>query len=431
MRRAGLFCLLASTVVAALLLGYIHWTPEAIFVRSPALPETTLLTATDLHYLSPELTDGGRAFTRMVDQGDGKMVGDSTALLEALVWQTIREAPDALILSGDLTFNGEAASHRELAAGLRRIEAAGIPVFVLPGNHDLENPMAMEYRGSGCRPVESLTAGQFAELYRDFGYGEAFSRDEASLSYVAALSPELRLLFVDANTAAAPGSLSEETLRWAEKQLQDAAESGAWVVAVSHQPLLDHGLFLTDGFVMGQGKGLLRLYESYPVIASLCGHIHLQHTAVSAGGLPEFATGALSVTPDPIARLKLEGFSASYQAIPLDVSGTGDPDLYDFACRSRQTFWETSFRQAVRACAGVPEADDLAAFFAAVNTAYFSGRMDQAAWDTDLYDHWQSLSGPLAEYLSSIAEDGFRDHTSYDFFFWRGSKWTAVNSFSI
>ena len=106
MKRAGLFCLLASAAVAALLLGYIHWTPEAIFVRSPALPETTLLTATDLHYLSPELTDGGSAFTRMVDQGDGKMVGDSTALLEALVWQTIREAPDALILSGDLTFNG-------------------------------------------------------------------------------------------------------------------------------------------------------------------------------------------------------------------------------------------------------------------------------------------------------------------------------------
>ena len=43
--------------------------------------------------------------------------------------------------------------------------------------------------------------------------------------------------------------------------------------------------------------------------------------------------------------------------------------------------------------------------------------MDQAAWDTDLYDHWQSLGGPLAEYLSSIAEDGFRDHTSYDFSF--------------
>ena len=42
----------------------------------------------------------------------------------------------ALILSGDLSFNGEKTSHEELAGKLFKLQEQGIPVLVLPGNHD-------------------------------------------------------------------------------------------------------------------------------------------------------------------------------------------------------------------------------------------------------------------------------------------------------
>ena len=48
---------------------------------------------------------------------------------DAFIRQVIEEMPDALILSGDLTFNGEKASHVALAEKLSTIENAGIPVF--------------------------------------------------------------------------------------------------------------------------------------------------------------------------------------------------------------------------------------------------------------------------------------------------------------
>ena len=107
-----------------------------------ALGETVLLTATDLHYIAPTLTDNGALFTDLIEQGDGKAMAYSDALIEAFVAQVIAEKPDALILSGDLTFNGARESHEALSLRLARVRDAGIPVFVLPGNHDLNSSSA-------------------------------------------------------------------------------------------------------------------------------------------------------------------------------------------------------------------------------------------------------------------------------------------------
>lgn len=38
------------------------------------MPEATLIVATDLHYIAPELTDHGAYFTRVIEQSDGKVM---------------------------------------------------------------------------------------------------------------------------------------------------------------------------------------------------------------------------------------------------------------------------------------------------------------------------------------------------------------------
>lgn len=387
------------------------------------LEETRLVIAADLHYLAPELTDGGPYFQKIIQNADGKMTNYSEELLEAFVWQVIRESPDALILAGDLTFNGEALSHQRLAEKLRRIEEAGIPVLVIPGNHDLENPMAAQFAGDGYRPAEDITAERFSALYRDFGYGEALARDDASLSYAAELAPNLRVLLVDANTAEAPGAVKPQTLAWAEAQLQDAARCGTWVIAVSHQNLLAHNRLLTGGYVLENAGRLLRLYERYPVICNLSGHIHLQHIGESSGGLPEIATSSLAVSPNQYGVLRLEGREASYGTVPVDVAawaneqGSSNPDLQNFPEISRQFFWDTGYRQAVQMWGDAPEREALAGFFADVNTAYFAGRLDTVPWNEALFDTWQTRDAFLSRYLASIADGGFQDQTTIDFSF--------------
>ena len=48
-------------------------------------PRAVLFTATDLHYIAPTLTDNGALFTDLIEQGDGKVMAYSDALIEAFV----------------------------------------------------------------------------------------------------------------------------------------------------------------------------------------------------------------------------------------------------------------------------------------------------------------------------------------------------------
>ena len=150
--------------------------------------------------------------------------------------------------------------------------------MVLPGNHDLNNGYAVRFTGKTYEPVENLKPAQFDEVYAEFGYNGASSRDEASRSYVFPLSDELRVLMVDVNTIGNEGVLKPETLDWVKTQLEEARQAGAvcWP-----EPSEFDGPQRIDqrGLVMGGAEELLALYEEYDVICNLSGHIHMQHTA--------------------------------------------------------------------------------------------------------------------------------------------------------
>ena len=77
--------------------------------------------ASDLHYISPELTDHGELFMRVVRTEDAKLSECSDAIMEALTECIIRENPDICIIPGDLTFNGERKSLEGCMEYLKKI----------------------------------------------------------------------------------------------------------------------------------------------------------------------------------------------------------------------------------------------------------------------------------------------------------------------
>ena len=74
-----------------------------------------MILMTDIHYLDPSLTDGGEAFTRMVEHGDGKLVNYVEEITDAALDEVVNQEPDVLILAGDLTLEGDKGSHQGLA----------------------------------------------------------------------------------------------------------------------------------------------------------------------------------------------------------------------------------------------------------------------------------------------------------------------------
>ena len=79
-----------------------------------------IMLGTDIHYFSDSLTDGGPRFQEMVEYGDGKVVTYIDQITDAFLDEVVKLRPDALVLSGDLTLNGEKASHKDLAEKLHR-----------------------------------------------------------------------------------------------------------------------------------------------------------------------------------------------------------------------------------------------------------------------------------------------------------------------
>ena len=403
------------TRACAVLLGILLLLLVPLAAPAEAEDTLTLFVATDLHYLAPELTDHGPCFEQTITRGDGKVMAYSEELVEAFVAQVIDRRPDALILSGDLTFEGERTSHEALADKLARITAAGIPVLALPGNHDLNNTSAARYAGEGYERVDSVTSLEFLDIYRPFGYADAFARDRASLSYMASLSPTLRLLMIDVNDSM-EGEVDPQTLKWAEEQLAQAKRDGCRVIAVSHQNLLIHSSRFSYGFTIDNAFALQALYADAPVLCNLSGHIHMQHISRSEEGLWDIATSSLAVSPNQYGVVTLTESGLSYRTETVDVSawaarqGLTDPNLVDFPAYSEAFFKQNARRQALGRITEDENPEQLADFFADINAAYFAGRMDAFVPDEQLLARWRQEPAFLAGYIDSIAQEPLRNH---------------------
>jgi hypothetical protein len=210
------------------------------------------------------------------------------------------------------------------------------------------------------------------------------------------------------------------------------------VIAVSHQPLLAHNAMFAEAFSMRGAADLLALYQEYGVRCNLCGHMHLQHIAQSEAGLTEIAGSALSVAPDQYGTLELpkgetgeigETGEAEYCTTAAQVSawaakqGRKEADLLDFAAYTEEFFRQTCLWQANNELEALVEkgtleqtqADALAEFYAQVNAAYFSGRLDtlQTQWDETLCEQWQQTGAFAGMYLQSIRDEARVDHTRW------------------
>ncbi len=373
--------------------------------------------AADPHYISPRLTDRGAAFSRVVTNADGKVAFYSEELLSAFVEQMLRDRPDVLLLPGDLTFNGGRESHEDLAAKLRVLTEAGIPVFVIPGNHDIAYRNAARFSGDGYQRVASPSSAEFAEIWRDYGYAQALSRDAASLSYTAALAPGWRLLMIDVNMEDAPGRVKDETVAWAKRALAEAKAAGCRVLSVSHQTLLQHNPMFDEGFRMQNAAALLSVLEEGSSL-HLSGHMHIQRFAESAGGLTEITGSALSVQPCQYGLLTLGGDALEYHTVRTDVSGWArrrgltDPNLLDFGGYALSFFASSTVRQAASALRGAQGIEQTLLWLLNTNIGYYSGRLGAAKENEGAMRLLMERAPFWGLYMKSILPDIGHDYTA-------------------
>ncbi len=341
----------------------------------PAGTPLQLMVVSDIHYISPKLNDGGEFFRHTVENSDGKLTERSEELLQALETQVLKEKPDALVISGDLTFNGAHQSLQDMTETLERITDRGITVLVIPGNHDVSYPMAVNFSGKGAERVKNVTQAEFAAACRKFGYGAAEKKDKASFSYYYPLAEDLALLFLDANTEAAPGALLPETLVFAERALKDARRKGVTVVTVTHQNVLPQNRLYGDAFAVRNRKETAELLKKYGAAECLSGHAHLTHCTAEEG-LRDHCVGCMSLAPFRLTRVSVCGQSFEVRNEALEVP----PELTEEGeARARQTIRQQTGAELDRLSPDPELREKLLDFAVRFNRAYFSGELDPDA----------------------------------------------------
>lgn len=270
---------------------------------------TNIVVLSDLHVVAPD-----RATTMTLQPGERKMLKHSAEILQTTVDSILALAPTMVLITGDLTDDADAASHKFVVSQLSRLSAAEIQVLVIPGNHDCGKEYSKE---------------QFALDYAPFGYGSNSVRDEKSLSYVCEPTQNLAIVAIDSN------GKSRDAMKWATDKVKNATMQGKQVIVMMHHHLTPHftseDKLLATSVIDDSEATSAALLEAGAHFV-LTGHTHIHDAATLRianrnDSIVDVCTGALSGYPHPYRILnvnaktgELEGSTQLVQKIASEPS---------------------------------------------------------------------------------------------------------------
>lgn len=320
--------------------------------------DMNIFVMSDIHVMHPSLlVNEGSAFEEYLES-DRKLLQESESILAAMVDSVLEFRPDLLLISGDLTKDGEKMSHELVASYLEKITDEGIKVLVVPGNHDVDNPHALIYNGANTEYAETVTPEEFAEIYAGCGYGDAVLRDEASLSYVSEPTEDLAVICIDAcryednlflnrgdsaDVCVTDGRIKPETLEWIKYAAEREKQRGRQVIAMMHHNLVEHfnmQATLAAPYVVADAETVREEFMKLGIRVVFTGHFHISDVAkgVSSDGseyIYDVATGSTVTYPCPFRKIALnydyttmDIVSSILRDVPLVSAGSGSFGVY-------------------------------------------------------------------------------------------------------
>ncbi|GAA1673712.1 metallophosphoesterase [Kribbella yunnanensis] len=206
---------------------------------------------------------------------------------------------DVVLVSGDLADHGLPAEYDELAAEL----PTGVPVFVLPGNHDVSSPLRVGLADYLDSPGDGHPIHQLRE------------------------AAGARFVLVDSTVPGEDhGLLSEDSLAWLDAVLREPFD-GPVFVAMHHPPLVMHHPVM-DQWLLRSQEALEAVLVDKTVTAILTGHVHNPVVTTFAGHPVLGAPGIRSTVTLPFEPAPASGTIVDTDAAPglaLHIHYPGEP----------------------------------------------------------------------------------------------------------
>lgn len=312
----------------------------ALMMAMATWAQTNIVVLSDTHVMGPGLLVNDGAAWQKELANDRKLFDYSQEVFDVLMETMLSEKPDMVLITGDLTKDGELLSHQYVAGQLNRLREAGIKTFVIPGNHDFGSKHALIFDGDQSSKAEVVSREQFTELYRNHGYGAESLRDETSLSYCCELVEGLLLIGLDSGT---DGRLEESTLQWACQQAAQAQQQGKYVLAMMHHALLPHfnaeDQLLPSSVVQNYETVRNRLADA-GVQVVLTGHIHISdiakdYNADLTRSIYDISTGSVISYPCDYRHLSLSEDRAQLSVSTNRITTLPDHPVYGTTAKER------------------------------------------------------------------------------------------------
>lgn len=307
----------------------------------------------DIHYVAPSLksdTDAWNTFVYNKHKEYNELDSLLDNALDGVARNAVSGGENYVLIPGDMTKDGELASHQALAAKLEKFENdTGIQVFVIPGNHDVNNSNAVTYENGVKEPTDKTSPEQFREIYKNLGFDLADSffvpaegNKGGMLSYAVTLGG-YRLIAIDSciysndngaenNEHETAGNISDDLLAWILDECEKAENQGLTIVGMQHHNLVPHMDIEEATFAPFLVNDWLQIAETYADAGMhyvFSGHLHANDTASHVSDSGETVYDILSPT--------LSGFPNYYKIVDFKATGkeitlkteTKDVDEYE------------------------------------------------------------------------------------------------------
>jgi UDP-2,3-diacylglucosamine pyrophosphatase LpxH len=261
--------------------------PPAISDTGPIYPNARFVVISDLHFYDNRLGTTGKAFQEYLD-ADRKLLVLSDEIIGTAMERIAGQEADFVLVPGDLTKDGEKICHQGVVRHLQTLTKSGKKVFVVPGNHDINNPESHRFIGDITEPEPSIDPAEFKAIYQELGYGDALAQDPDSLSYVAEPMEGLWILALDSNRykenrpghpPLVGGAFSDQTLAWIEARLIAAQRENKAVIVFQHHGIMEHypaNEKFYGQYLVADHEKVAGLLSRYQVRLVFTGHFHAQ-----------------------------------------------------------------------------------------------------------------------------------------------------------
>ena len=282
--------------------------------------KTSFWVISDTHLIADSLHDHGQAFSQMQKTSQGKDLYYQETALSAFVRMAQKKKPAAIVVTGDVTFNGERVSAEKFAEIFKPLKETQL--LVLPGNHDIYDGWAREFRGKKQYYAGQISPRMWRNIFKT-SYKNAVSVDDKSLAYTVQLNPDYLLILADSNdygkeeattAPATAGFLGREQRRWIKAQLQYASENNLQVIFCMHHNLYAHNPAVNKGYVVDDYRELRKLLAQYNVKLVFSGHIHAQNIMLPQDPCPatEIVTASFCSNDQGYGVVKVSPKEVSY-----------------------------------------------------------------------------------------------------------------------